>query len=72
MQGKVQGTKSDTAGRGEISKDNLTEKMLLDPRAIRVCCGHPIEPRLAEIRNLSGSTLFVSVWRCPFCDRVTL
>ncbi len=53
MQGNAQGTKLDTAGRTEISKDNLGAKMLLDARAIRVCCGHPIEPHLAEIRNLS-------------------
>jgi len=55
----------------QVSKENLGENMFLDRRAIRVCCGRPIEPRLAEIRNVSGSALFVSVWRCPTCGRVS-
>ncbi len=43
----------------------------LDPRLLRVCCGHPIAPRLAEIRRPGGRILFVTVWQCPICNRVT-
>ncbi len=43
----------------------------LDPRLLRVCCGHVIAPRLAEIRRSGERTLFVTVWQCPNCNRVT-
>ncbi len=43
----------------------------LDPRLLRVCCGHPIAPRLAEIRRPGKRTLFVTVWQCPICNRIT-
>ncbi len=43
----------------------------LDPRLLRVCCGHSIAPRLAEIRRLGERVLFVTVWQCPNCNRVT-
>ncbi len=43
----------------------------LDPRLLRVCCGNPIAPRLAEIRRPGKRTLFVTVWQCPNCNRVT-
>jgi hypothetical protein len=58
-------------GSTGVRQDDLKENISLDPRAIRVCCGQAIEPRLAEIRDHSGATLFVSVWRCPYCDRAT-
>jgi hypothetical protein len=43
----------------------------LDPRALRVCCGSSVAPRLAEIRQPGEQTLFVTVWQCPTCKRVT-
>ncbi len=43
----------------------------LDPRLLRVCCDRPIAPRLAEIRRPEKRTLFVTVWQCPICNRVT-
>ncbi len=43
----------------------------LDPRLLRVCCGNRIAPRLAEIRQPGERTLFVTVWQCPNCNRVT-
>ncbi len=43
----------------------------LDPRLLRVCCGNRIAPRLAEIRRPGGRMLFVTVWQCPNCNRVT-
>jgi len=52
-------------------EDELDKKIRVDPRAIRVCCGRAIEPRLAEIRDHSGPTVFVSVWRCPYCGRAS-
>ena len=43
----------------------------LDPRLLRVCCGNRIVPQLAEIRRPDEPALFVSVWPCPVCHRVT-
>ena len=43
----------------------------LDPRLLRVCCGNRIAPRLAEIRQPGERTLFVTVWQCPTCNRIT-
>lgn len=37
----------------------------------RMCCGTPIEPRLAEIQNRFGEILFVAVWHCPHCGRIS-
>ena len=53
------------------SADELYEKLRTDPRLIRICCGRAIEPQLAETRQSSGTTLFISVWRCPSCGRAT-
>ena len=53
------------------SPETLQEKFSPDPRATRICCGHAVEPHLAEVRDSRGSKLFVSVWRCPRCARVT-
>lgn len=40
---------------------------------LRTCCGSVIFPRLAQIRDTSGygDTVFVTVWRCATCRRVT-
>ncbi len=43
----------------------------LDPRLLRLCCGNWIAPRLAEIRRPGERVLFVTVWQCPKCNRVT-
>ncbi len=51
-------------------EDDLKKRIRVDPRAIRLCCGRAIEPSLVEIRHLSGPSLFVTVWRCPTCDRL--
>ena len=50
-----------------FTQDDLKENISLDARAMRVCCGHAIEPYVAEMRDPSGPSLFVSVWRCPRC-----
>jgi len=58
------GTASKETGPGAETQANL------DPRALLVCCGSSIAPRLAEIRRLGEPTLFVTVWQCPECKRV--
>ena len=70
MQEKTQ-TEKLTAAVIRMPHENLDEKVCLDPRAIRVCCGHGIEPYLGEIRDSLGPSLYVSVWRCPHCGQVT-
>ena len=36
------------------------------------CCGRPTVPRLARAHDRLGQTLFVTVWQCPVCGRVSL
>ena len=43
MQEKTQ-TEKLMAAVIRIPRENLDQKVCLDPRAIRVCCGHAIEP----------------------------
>ncbi|MCL4522687.1 MAG: hypothetical protein M1453_01380 [Acidobacteria bacterium] len=43
----------------------------LDPRLLRVCCGNRIAPQLAEIRRPDEAVVFVTVWPCPHCKRIT-
>ncbi len=61
-------------GRGAAMQDTgraVEPQADLDPRLLRVCCGNRIAPRLAEIRRLGERVLFVTVWQCPHCNRVT-
>jgi len=54
--------------------DGPTQSVLpvrVDPILTRVCCGQPVEPRLAEIRSGSCPSYFAAVWRCPRCGRAT-
>jgi hypothetical protein len=71
MEGRIHSELPSWAGGAGVATKNLEEKIHLDPRVTQVCCGHTIEPYLAEIRTSSGSMLFVTVWRCPGCGRVT-
>jgi hypothetical protein len=36
----------------------------------QVCCGRPMESRLARAHDRLGQTLFVAVWHCSVCERV--
>ncbi len=36
-----------------------------------VCCGQPMEVRLARAHDRWGQTVFVTVWQCTICARVT-
>ncbi len=59
------------AASSRIARENLSEVIRIDPRTARFCCGHVVEPHLAEIRDPSGPSLFVSVWRCAYCGRAS-
>ena len=41
-----------------------------DPHGDMVCCGRPMEARLAHARDRFGQTMFVAVWRCLTCGRL--
>jgi hypothetical protein len=59
---------------GTVSKETrlgVEPRANLDPRALRVCCGISIAPRMVELRRPGEPTLFVTVWQCPKCKRVT-
>jgi|GEM_PF-3571897 len=71
MEADAQSEKVTVAAGTRVSRESLDQKIYLDPRAIRVCCGHGIEPYLGEIRDSLGPSLYVSVWRCPHCGQVT-
>ena len=62
---------SDLVGTKVAKEDDLNKEIRIDPRAMRVCCGRAIVPSLAEIQEYAEPTLFVSVWRCPHCGRVS-
>ena len=51
--------------------DPVGTSFRVDCRVMRFCCGNFIEPRLAEIRCPNDPTLFIAVWRCPICGRIT-
>ena len=35
------------------------------------CCGKPMAPQFRHARDRDGQMLFVAVWRCSGCDRIT-
>ncbi len=43
----------------------------LDARLLRFCCGNRIAPQLVEIRRPEEGILFITVWPCPKCRKVT-
>jgi hypothetical protein len=59
------------SGRSEPGREISRGRTRRDPNVPMTCCGRPMESRLAHARDRSGQTLFVAVWRCPVCERVT-
>ena len=57
--------------QARLHLDARPNALRVDPGVTRVCCGNLIEPRLAEIRCPNDPTLFIAVWRCPICGRIT-
>ena len=53
--------------RREIDR-GLTRRNLDVPMT---CCGKPMTPQFRHARDHDGQMLFVAVWRCPVCARVT-
>jgi len=43
-----------------------------DPEPNPTCCGQPMEPRLARMRDREGQVSFVAVWRCLECGRASV
>jgi hypothetical protein len=50
---------------------SVADKAHPEPQTQLLCCGQPMEPRLAQARDRSGQTMFVAVWRCPRCGRIS-
>ena len=59
-------------GARESSRESDRRQPRRDPNAPAICCGKPMESRLARAHDRSGQTLFVAVWHCPVCERVVL
>jgi hypothetical protein len=36
-----------------------------------VCCGKPMAPQFRHARDRDGQMMFVAVWRCSCCGRIT-
>jgi hypothetical protein len=36
------------------------------------CCGKPMKPQFRHVRDRDGQMMFVAVWRCSGCGRITL
>jgi hypothetical protein len=47
-----------------------SSKAASDGSEQNICCGQPLELRLARIRDRQGDMIFVAVCRCPRCGRV--
>jgi len=57
--------------QGEPVKAPTGQSAHPNPSGALVCCGQPMEPRLAQARDRYGQTMFVAVWRCPRCGRMS-
>jgi len=60
-----------TTLQGESVKAPTGPSAHPNPSGALVCCGQPMEPRLAQARDRYGQTMFVAVWRCPRCGRMS-
>lgn len=64
--------------RARSSPANQETRRVLNSRSghgsgmVRICCGSLITPRLADIRQPDGPMIFVAVWQCPKCNRVSV
>lgn len=60
-EGEVSGTAKEVSQPGAGCK----------PGSPPICCGKPMEPRLARARDRSGEMLFVAVQQCSVCGGIT-
>jgi hypothetical protein len=42
-----------------------------DPNGSVVCCGKPMASQFRHARDRDGQMMFVAVWRCSDCGRIT-
>jgi hypothetical protein len=42
-----------------------------NPDGSVVCCGKPMAPQFRQARDRDGQMMFVAVWRCSGCGRIT-
>jgi hypothetical protein len=42
-----------------------------DPEGSMACCGKPMTPQFRHARDGDGQMMFVAVWRCSDCGRIT-
>jgi hypothetical protein len=56
------------SGPGAIRVPALAR--LAAPGENPVCCGRPMDSRLARAHDRLGRALFVAVWQCTACGRV--
>lgn len=59
------------SGKSEPTREINRGRTCRDANVPITCCGRPMESRLARAHDGRGQTLFVAVWRCPVCERVT-
>jgi hypothetical protein len=43
-----------------------------DSEGSGVCCGKPMAPQFRHARDHDGRIMFVALWRCSSCGRITL
>jgi hypothetical protein len=67
-------------GAKPVSADNSSTKPApiasigrVDPddHGSPACCGKPMAPQFRHARDPDGQMLFVAVWRCSECGRIT-
>ena len=42
-----------------------------EPKGSTACCEKPMNPRFGQARDRQGQVVFVAIWRCATCGRVT-
>ena len=54
------------------SRESGTGSTSHDPNVPMICCERPMQNRFAHAIDSQGQTVFVAVWCCKVCKRVSL
>ena len=54
----------------EANKSHDGSHITFGSMLTRICCGHAIVPRVAQVRGRMGKVFEARVWVCPSCNRI--
>jgi hypothetical protein len=58
------------SGAGEFAREGRQHPPRRNSDSPVVCCGKPMERRLARAHDRLGQTVYVPVWHCRSCERM--